>query len=91
MAYSISSASGRLVLTLEGTVTIKHAQNLAASLGSDMEDGVPLRVETKALEDIDTCAFCSCFVPVRKSSPDGSVRRARGNLPSCGGSLRTAA
>jgi anti-anti-sigma regulatory factor len=67
MAYSISSASGRLVLTLEGTVTIRHAQNLAASLGESLEEDMPLRVETAGLEDVDT-SILQLLCSVRKTS-----------------------
>jgi hypothetical protein len=55
MPFSIASTQGRQILKLEGSVTIRHAQELTAMLGQGLEDGVPVGVDTGALEDIDTC------------------------------------
>ena len=55
MPFSISKQSGRQILKLEGAITIRHAQELAAGLGEGLEDGVPTGVDTAGLEDIDTC------------------------------------
>jgi anti-anti-sigma regulatory factor len=55
MPFSIASTQGRQTLKLEGGVTIRHAQDLAARLGEVLEDGAPLGVDTGGLEDIDTC------------------------------------
>jgi len=53
--FSIAHCEGKQILKLEGTVTIQQAQDLAAKLGEDLEDGVPVEVDARALEDIDTC------------------------------------
>jgi anti-anti-sigma regulatory factor len=53
--FSIANKQGRQILTLEGAVTIRHAQDLAAKLGEGLEDGTPVGVDTGGLEDIDTC------------------------------------
>jgi len=55
MPFSITSREGRQILTLEGSVTIRDARKLAAMLGEELDEGVPVEVETARLEDIDTC------------------------------------
>jgi anti-anti-sigma regulatory factor len=55
MAFSIAGAEGKQILKLAGAITIRHAQDLAARLGENLQDGLPLVVETAGLEDIDTC------------------------------------
>ena len=55
MPFSIANKQGRQILRLEGAVTIRHAQDLAAKLGEGLEDGTPIGVDTGDLEDIDTC------------------------------------
>jgi len=55
MAFSIASTEGKQILKLEGAITIRHAQDLAARLGEHLQDGLPLVVDTAGLEDIDTC------------------------------------
>jgi anti-anti-sigma regulatory factor len=55
MPFSVTTMQGRQVLQLQGKVTIRHAQELAAHLVECLEDGVPVAVETEGLEDIDTC------------------------------------
>ena len=54
MPFSMANKQGRQILTLEGAVTIRHAPDLAVRLG-DLEDGVPVGIETGNLQDIDTC------------------------------------
>ena len=54
MPFSIASSEAGQILKLEGTVTIRHAQDLATLLGQSLEDGLPLAVDTAGLEDIDT-------------------------------------
>jgi anti-anti-sigma regulatory factor len=54
MPFSVTTKQGRQVLSLEGAVTIRHAQELAANLVECLEDGVPVGVDTAGLEDIDT-------------------------------------
>jgi anti-anti-sigma regulatory factor len=55
MPFSVIAMQGRQVLKLDGAVTIRHAQELAARLGEGLEDGTPVGVDTAGLEDIDTC------------------------------------
>lgn len=55
MAFSISNDQGRHILKLEGALTIRCAQDLAAALNEGLEAGTPTRVDTEAVEDIDTC------------------------------------
>ena len=55
MPFSIASTENKQILKLQGGVTIRHAQDLAALLGQNLEDGLPLVVDTAGLEDIDTC------------------------------------
>ena len=57
MPFSIVKTQGRQILKLEGAVTIRDAQDLAAKLGEGLEDGAPVAVDTGGLEDIDTCTL----------------------------------
>ena len=68
MPFSITSTQGRLVLELEGAVTIRDAQDLAARLGEGLGDGVPVDVDTKGLADIDTCIL-QLLYSLRKTVP----------------------
>ena len=73
MPFSIDSNQGRQILKLEGAVTIRHAQDLAARLG-DLEDGAPVGVDTGSLEDIDTCIL-QLLTSLRKTAPALSFDR----------------
>ena len=55
MPFSTYNKEGRQILKLEGAVTIRHALDLAATLGEGLEDGTPAGVDTEELKDIDTC------------------------------------
>lgn len=55
MAFSVITTQGRQVLELQGAVTIRHAQELATKLVECLEDGIPVGIDTRGLEDIDTC------------------------------------
>jgi anti-anti-sigma regulatory factor len=55
MPFSIVNTSGTLLLKLEGAITIRQAQDLAARLGESLDDLTPVVVDTAGLEDIDTC------------------------------------
>jgi anti-anti-sigma regulatory factor len=66
--FSITSTQGRLVLELEGAVTIRDAQDLAARLGEGLGDGVPVDVDTEGLADIDTCIL-QLLYSLRKTVP----------------------
>ena len=68
MPFSIATTQGRQILKLEGTVTIRHAQDLAAQLGERLEDDTPLIVDTGSLEDIDTCIL-QLLCSLRKTAP----------------------
>jgi anti-anti-sigma regulatory factor len=68
MPFSIVKKDGRQILVLEGAVTIQHAQEFAAQLGEDVEDGMPVGVDTRGLTDIDTCIL-QLLYSMRKSLP----------------------
>ena len=68
MPFSIASAQGRQILRLEGAVTIRHAQDLAAKLGEALENGAPVVVDAGGLEDIDTCILQLLYA-LRKTVP----------------------
>lgn len=67
MPFSIAKTQGGQVLKLEGAVTIRHAQDLAAKLG-DLEDGAPVGVDASGLEDIDTCIL-QLLCSLRRTAP----------------------
>jgi anti-anti-sigma regulatory factor len=68
MPFSIVNKEGRQILMLEGAVTIQHAQEFAARLGEDAEEGMPVTVDTKGLTDIDTCIL-QLLYSLRKTLP----------------------
>jgi ABC-type transporter Mla MlaB component len=68
MPFSIECTQGGQILKLEGAITIRHAQDLAAKLGESLQEGAPVAVDTKGLEDIDTCIL-QLLCSVRKSVP----------------------
>ena len=74
MPFSIASTPGRLVLTLEGAVTIRQARDLAARLGESLEDGTPVGVDTGGLEDVDT-SILQLLCSLRKTVPELSFDR----------------
>jgi anti-anti-sigma regulatory factor len=87
MAFSIATTQGRLVLKLEGAVTIRHAQDLAAKLGESLEDGSSVGVDTAGLEDIDTCILqllCSLRNTVQEFSFDKPSDAFVGAVDRCG-------
>jgi hypothetical protein len=87
MPYSIATRQGRQILTLEGAVTIGQAQDLAAKLREDVEDGVPIEVETQGLQDIDTCVvqlLCSLRKTVPSLSFDNPSEAFTGAVERCG-------
>jgi anti-anti-sigma regulatory factor len=61
MPFSITAIQGRQVLELQGAVTIRHAQELATKIVECLEDGMPVGVDTRGLEDIDTCILQLLF------------------------------
>ena len=68
MPFFIDKQQGRQVLKLEGAITIRHAQDLAATLGKGLEDGKPVAVDTARLKDIDTCIL-QLLCSLRKTVP----------------------
>jgi anti-anti-sigma regulatory factor len=68
MPFSIVNTPGRQILKLEGGVTVRHAQDLAARLGESLTDGTPVEVDTGGLEDIDTCIL-QLLCSLRKTVP----------------------
>jgi anti-anti-sigma regulatory factor len=87
MPFSVTTIQGRQVLKLEGAVTIRHAQELAARLGEGMEDGAPIGVDTGGLDDIDTCILqllCSLRKTVPSLSFDDPSKVFIGAVDRCG-------
>ncbi|QOY86732.1 STAS domain-containing protein [Paludibaculum fermentans] len=68
MPFSLSRRQNRQLLKLEGTVTIRHAQDLAAKLGESPDYGASVEVDTSSLEDIDTCVL-QLLCSLRKTAP----------------------
>lgn len=68
MPFSIDITQGQQLLKLEGAVTIRNAQDLAAKLGADLEDGVSVTVDTTNLADIDSCIL-QVLCSLRKTVP----------------------
>ena len=87
MPFSVTTIQGRQVLKLEGAVTIRHAQELAATLGEGLEDATPIGVDTRGLEDIDTCIL-QLLYSLRKTVPmlsfDNSSEVFLGAVDRCG-------
>jgi anti-anti-sigma regulatory factor len=87
MPFSIANSQGILVLRLDGAVTIRHAQDLAAKLGECLDDNAPLRVDTVDLEDIDTCILqllCSLRKTVPALSFESPSEAFTGAVDRCG-------
>jgi anti-anti-sigma regulatory factor len=68
MAFSIAGTADRQILTLEGAVTIRDAQDLAARIAEGLEDGRSVGVNTQSLEDIDT-SILQLLCSLRQSVP----------------------
>jgi anti-anti-sigma regulatory factor len=68
LPFSITSAQGGFTLKVDGAVTIRHAQDLAAKLAECVGDGTSFGVDTRDLEDIDTCIL-QLFCSLRKTAP----------------------
>ena len=68
MSFSIDKQPNRQVLKLEGAVTIRHAQDLAVTLGEGLKNGIPVGVDTARLKDIDTCVL-QLLCSLRKTVP----------------------
>jgi anti-anti-sigma regulatory factor len=66
--FSIARTQGRLVLKLEGAVTVRDAQGLATKIGEEMEEGTAVSVDAGSLEDIDTCIL-QLLYSLRKTAP----------------------
>jgi len=68
MPFSIDNESDRQVLRLAGAVTVRDAQDLSAKLAECLEDETMLGVDTRGLEDIDTCIL-QLLYSLRKAFP----------------------
>lgn len=68
MAFSFEKQSGRQILTLAGTVTVRHAHSLASELRESLEENAPVDVNTEGLEDIDT-SILQLLHALRKTVP----------------------
>ena len=87
MPFSIAKEQDRQILKLEGSVTIRHAQDLATKLAEVLEEGTPVGVDTGGLEDIDTCILqllCSLRKTVPALSFDDPPEVFTGALDRCG-------
>lgn len=87
MPFSVTTIRGRQVLKLEGAVTIRHAQELAARLGEGLEDGAAVGVDTGGLDDIDTCILqllCSLRKTAASLSFDDPSKVFLGAVDRCG-------
>ena len=87
MPFSITSTSDGVVLKLEGAVTIRHAQDLAARLGESLEDSTPLVVDTSGLEDVDTCILQMLYSLRKRGAPlaiDNPSNTFLGAVDRCG-------
>lgn len=71
MPFSITITQGRIALKIKGAITVRHAQDLAVRLSEWLEEGIPVRVDTGELEDIDTSVLqllCSLRKTVKELS-----------------------
>ena len=87
MPFSIVITQDKQTLRLEGAVTIRHAQDLAARLGECVGDGAPVSIETGGLEDIDTCILqllCSLRKTVPAFAIDNPSEAFAGAVDRCG-------
>jgi anti-anti-sigma regulatory factor len=66
--FSIDSTLDTQTLTLQGAVTIRHAQDLAATLGEALDKNTALTIATADLVDVDTCIL-QLLCALRKSVP----------------------
>jgi anti-anti-sigma regulatory factor len=87
VTYSIANRQGGQILKLEGSVTIRDAQDLAAKVAEGLEFGAPVVVDTEGLEDIDTCILqllCSLRKAVPALSFDNPSDAFIGAVDRCG-------
>jgi len=54
MPVMIHKTEGALKIELEGAITVRHAQEVAAQLGQALDGGISVTVGTAALRDVDT-------------------------------------
>lgn len=87
MPFTIASTPGKLILTLEGAVTIRQAHSLAAGLAESLDEATPVAVDTVDLEDIDTCVL-QVLCSLKKSVPalvfDNPSEAFAGAVDRCG-------
>jgi anti-anti-sigma regulatory factor len=68
MPFSIATAQGRQTLKLAGQITIRDAHDLATGLREGLDHSSPVEVDTRSLEDIDTCIL-QLLYSLRKTVP----------------------
>lgn len=66
MPFDITNKEDRQLLTLEGAVTIRNALDLATGLAHALPGNSKFVVDTRGLEDIDTCIL-QILCALRKS------------------------
>ena len=54
MPFIVRRTEGTLTVELEGAVTLRHAQDLAARIGEALDGCVSVAVDTVRLRDVDT-------------------------------------
>lgn len=74
MPFSIANTQDRLILTLEGEITIRHARDLAARLVESLGDRMAVEVDTAGVQDIDTCIL-QLLCSLRKAAQGISFER----------------
>ena len=87
MPFSIASTQEGIALTLEGAVTIRDAQDLAAALSAGLQEDTPTVVNTRGLDDIDTCILqllCSLRKTVTSLSFDDPSEAFSAAVDRCG-------
>jgi anti-anti-sigma regulatory factor len=67
MPFSITNTQDRLILKLEGEITIRHAQDLAARLVEGLGDRMAVEVDAAGVRDVDTCIL-QLLCSLRKTS-----------------------
>lgn len=69
MPFTIHKAGSSLSLELEGEMTIRHAGNLAASIGEALSGCLAVVIETASLRDVDT-SILQLLCSLQKTAPE---------------------
>ena len=67
MPFTIAKLHGRLILKIEGSVTVRDARELALRLDEALEEDTPVAVDAAGVEDIDT-AILQLLCALRKTA-----------------------